>query len=422
MENTQENPKNPQQIMMPYGYMPHCAIEEDEIDLRELWQVLKRRKRTVLTTTFLFLILALGYILFAKPVYEAKATIGIGKQLVKSSDGVLHEKYFDDAKHLKQMLDVKYDTAGKYREKNATAYIDSVSIPKKTNGFLTITANAPSNAEAIKTIRKPIDVIIARHRVYFNSIIDTKKHEIETLTKQLAYFETVERQKLKGELDLVKSIDLKKIDDRIRLVKSVQIPSIKEKIKESEKEIADKEKAIADMQTRISTTAKQDPTLAAMAAMQMANLQNDIARLSKGIIDYRLKIQKLLEETIPDLEKEKKRILEKVIPDLEKEKKRILEKVIPEKEAAVKKLESMTIPKLSAKIDELKTFMKPPYIEMTKVVGKIYTRDYPVKPKKKLIIAVAVVTGLMLGVFLVFFLEFIGKNQEKNEGTQKESA
>ena len=57
---------------------------------------------------------------------------------------------------------------------------------------------------------------------------------------------------------------------------------------------------------------------------------------------------------------------------------------------------------------------KSAQIKMTKVVGSISVGQEPVKPKKKLIVVVAFVTGLMLSVFLAFFLEFIqGSRREE---------
>ena len=44
---------------------------------------------------------------------------------------------------------------------------------------------------------------------------------------------------------------------------------------------------------------------------------------------------------------------------------------------------------------------------MTQVVGKVTVDTEPIKPKKKLIIIVAFITGLMLSIFFAFFLEFI---------------
>jgi len=49
----------------------------------------------------------------------------------------------------------------------------------------------------------------------------------------------------------------------------------------------------------------------------------------------------------------------------------------------------------------------------TEIIGEIITKDHPVKPKKKLIVIVAFITGLMLAVFLAFFLEFIRSSREE---------
>lgn len=38
------------------------------------------------------------------------------------------------------------------------------------------------------------------------------------------------------------------------------------------------------------------------------------------------------------------------------------------------------------------------------------TNDFPAKPKKSLIVAVAFVTGFILSIFLVFLINFIRKN------------
>ena len=44
---------------------------------------------------------------------------------------------------------------------------------------------------------------------------------------------------------------------------------------------------------------------------------------------------------------------------------------------------------------------------MTQLIGEIKVNNTPIKPNKKLIVVVAFITGLMLSVFLAFFLEFI---------------
>lgn len=54
-------------------------------------------------------------------------------------------------------------------------------------------------------------------------------------------------------------------------------------------------------------------------------------------------------------------------------------------------------------------------IKMTEMVGKINVSDYPTKPKKQSIITASVIGGLMFGIFLAFFLEFISSNPRKEQ-------
>lgn len=59
--------------------------------------------------------------------------------------------------------------------------------------------------------------------------------------------------------------------------------------------------------------------------------------------------------------------------------------------------------------------MLPHNYKNTEVVGKIIINDSAIKPKKKLIVIVAFITGLILSIFLVFLIEFIRgfKEEEK---------
>jgi LPS O-antigen subunit length determinant protein (WzzB/FepE family) len=62
---------------------------------------------------------------------------------------------------------------------------------------------------------------------------------------------------------------------------------------------------------------------------------------------------------------------------------------------------------LVSQIDDLHLQISSHNIQPTKQIGKIITNENPMKPKKRLIVVVAFVTGLVLSIFLVFFMEFI---------------
>ena len=49
----------------------------------------------------------------------------------------------------------------------------------------------------------------------------------------------------------------------------------------------------------------------------------------------------------------------------------------------------------------------------SEIVGRLITSDYPTKPKKKLIVMVAFIAGLILSIFLVFIMNFFRKKDDK---------
>ena len=51
-------------------------------------------------------------------------------------------------------------------------------------------------------------------------------------------------------------------------------------------------------------------------------------------------------------------------------------------------------------------------VQNSVVVGSYIIKNYPIKPKKKLIIVVSFITGLILAIFVVFFLNFISKEED----------
>lgn len=54
-------------------------------------------------------------------------------------------------------------------------------------------------------------------------------------------------------------------------------------------------------------------------------------------------------------------------------------------------------------------------VHPTVVVDKISISDEPIKPKKQIVIAIAFMSGLMLGMFLAFFREFISNGRKVDE-------
>lgn len=72
---------------------------------------------------------------------------------------------------------------------------------------------------------------------------------------------------------------------------------------------------------------------------------------------------------------------------------------------------------LISKIDDLNLQISTHNIQPTKQIGTYVQSDYPVEPKKGLVISVAFVTGFIFAIFLVFFIDFI-KSLKKHESDE----
>jgi LPS O-antigen subunit length determinant protein (WzzB/FepE family) len=66
---------------------------------------------------------------------------------------------------------------------------------------------------------------------------------------------------------------------------------------------------------------------------------------------------------------------------------------------------------LNSQLSDLYFAISENNIKPTKIVDAIMTDDFPIKPKKKLMIMVAFVTGLILSIFLAFIISFIQKQK-----------
>jgi len=183
-----DSPRDPsdnrRMVAVPIEYLPLCNPEEDEIDLRELLAILGKRKWLILAVTCVVIASASVYaFMLAKPLYEARATVEIGHYI--SSDKETSRStsvFFGRCANIKKYLDIKYDTAGKYRAPNLGAYLSKVTLAKKGQPFFTLVALGRSNPLATKALQQPLTDILSKHKTFYLSILQNKNTIIKKLT------------------------------------------------------------------------------------------------------------------------------------------------------------------------------------------------------------------------------------------------
>jgi len=146
-----------------------------------------------------------------------------------------------------------------------------------------------------------------------------------------------------------------------------------------------------------------------------------IEYLNKIINDLKNKESKKLNSIKTEIDKQIK-ILKNANKRLKIELKTLNEQLKSTKDAQIyttilnniSKIQSQ-ITKNELTITNLETTLSPANTTPTHIIGTIKKSPNPIKPKKKLIITVAFITGFILSIFLVFFIEFIKSFKEEKE-------
>ena len=308
------------------------CIQEDEIDLKELFKTIWAKKIFIVIFTLVVTILAGFYAYSKTPIYEVKALLEIGEYKINNTT----KNSVDDASTLEKKLSTLFVDMEK-NLKDKTSEISNISVVKGLKNFLEIKSESTSNEEAKNEILKVLTFVQNEHE----KILDDVKKQ--------------------------KEMELRNIDLQISDIKSKSVALIDKKIENNIKNLKSLEEQLKQVDENLKKIDTLNPSLAALKLMEKRDITNSINTITIENFELESKKDELLTTTLYKLEESKKIIELSLLPHNYKN---------------------------------------------TQIVGEIMTNDFPTKPKKSLI--VAVVTGFILSIFLVFVIQFI-------QGTKKES-
>ena len=433
---------------------------EEEIDLRELFKIIWDRKVFIIVFTLVVTIIAGLYTYLKIPIFEVKSYVELG---------YINKEKLEDIDSLEQKLKVIFSVEDMKFEKDSfeKGIVTSIKQVKAVKNFLEIKTEALSNEaataknkEVLKFIQELSSEKIKEHEILLeNSILNTQREidfinniEMKNISSQIEILKEQEIKSIDREIEILKNQNIKNIDKRINLLKTQnivnidrqinllktqEIPALKtninfltnSKTKSLEEKINYYSKSlqiyISELDKLNKSIEKVDTTSSMIASVQMLNYQNLITNAQNQIKDLELQIEIIRNETIPklkynlenittiqikDLQDKKENITTIQIKDLENKKANVSNEIIRKLEDKINIELQTKISQLNEKVDIQKLQNSEQNITNTKLVGEYIIRDYPIKPKKLLIIVVAFVTGFILSIFLVFFLQFIRKD------------
>lgn len=270
--------------------------QDDEIDLRELWQTLIKRKALIAIVTCFVTICATIFTFVQMPLYEVKTVVDIG---------FYGTSLLEEPANLVKRVEIKYINN---ENKEAITRLDTVTQVKGAKDLVELTAIAPSNEEAKSLLNAIVQDIKNRHHQLLQSYVGSVQAKIQNLENQ------------------------------------------KKDLEAEQKQLA---LEIAHKTANIDQIIKDNPAVAAVYTIELNSKTTEFSDLKNKIF------------------------------------------------------------MLNNQLSDLSLAISSSNIQDTNMMDKMMFNDFPTKPKKKMIVTVALVSGIIVSIFLAFFLEFIGKNRHE---------
>lgn len=449
---------------------------EDEIDLKELFLIIWKRKIFIISFSLFITISSALYAYNKTPIYEVKSIMEIG---------FLENKIIDDPIVVEQKLNIIFGLEDKTTNNNLEkGIITAIKKDKDVKNFIEIKTEAVSNEIALEKNKEVLEFTkqlysnkIEQFKTFLNNdIINIQREidyvnnvEIRNLLAQINILKEQEIFKINREIENLKTQNLKNIDKEINILKSQNIENINKEIdilKTQEismirneieflsntkiKALREKvsfnslslEKYISELEILNKNINKNDNSSALITSTQILNYQNLISSTQNQIKDLELQIETIMKDNIPklkfrvdninnvqikDLENKKNNINSVQIENLETQKRNIFAIQIKDLEIKkqnvsndmIKKIEDKINIELKTKISQLEEKMNTTKFKLSeenlsnsKLVGNYIISDFPTKPKKALIIMVSFISSFILSIFLVFILNFIKNTKD----------
>ena len=259
---------------------PRPILQEDEIDLRELFKTLWNKRVFITLFTCSATALAIAYALLKTPIYEARALVEIGSYKTAGSNNAV---LLDNGPQLQTKLQTLFIDMLK-DQKDRPASIVQISAPKGSQNFLQISANGLSSQDAVAEIDTLLRHVQAEHQELLNDV----------------------KQKIEREIYLV--------EQKIDIIKNKQIPLLDEKISLQSNNLQAFSEQLGSIEDNLRFIQSQNPSLAALQLMQKRDITNFALTLNLQILEMQNKRDELATTAISNLYESKKLLELSLLP------------------------------------------------------------------------------------------------------------
>ncbi len=126
------------------------TIQEDEIDLKELFKTLWQKRVFIVVFTFIITVLGAVYAFTRTPIYESKVVIEIGK---------INNSRIENTQNLIKKLEILYQD----KDSEQVTKVTKINDIKKASDLLEISVQSNSNESALKKLKEIISSVKKVH-------------------------------------------------------------------------------------------------------------------------------------------------------------------------------------------------------------------------------------------------------------------
>jgi len=374
--------------------------QEDEIDLYELWLILKKRKKLILGIFLTATVLTAIVSFLMTPIYRSEATVipvsskssGLGNLAeLAAIAGVPIPSAGDESSKIKAVLNSREIKERVIKKLNLIPILLEGKQPKKRD---------PMNV-AVEILEKMVSISDDKKTGVIKISVE---HKDPKLAQKIAQAYIEELQEMMNE----KKLTVAKFNRMF----------LEEQLKEQEKRLRELQERLIAFQKKTKIIAPESQLsgvleLYSNLVSQRMSLIAKLKSMEAALAPDHPQI-KALREQLAAINSQIRQIEEKsnigALPSLSTGPEKLTEHgdLMRELKVAQKVYENLLTMYEQVKIDEAKENI---YVE---VIDKPNLPDVPVKPKKKLMVAVAGVSALFLGIFLAFFLEWLDNVKRRN--------